>query len=58
MEEINIYILMMNEEITNMLLENQLNLRQRKDFCPLLSSSLLILNLDHVSQHKRLRELY
>ena len=58
MEEINIYILMMNEEITNMLLENQLNLRQRKDFCPLLSSSLLILNLDHVSQHRRLRELY
>ena len=49
---------MMNEEITNMLLENQLNLRQRKDFCPLLSSSLSILNLDDVSQHKRLRGLY
>ena len=41
---------MMNEEITNMLLENQCNLTQRKDFCPLLSNSLLVLNLDQVSQ--------
>ena len=32
---------MMNVEISNMLLENQLNLRQRKDFCPLLSAKSL-----------------